>query len=344
MPAAINKEIVFAIAPATGKSTIYSLDYHESFEVDIRNPRPVASPGWANYLLGVLRQFVDRKLTIVPFNCVFGGNIPVGSGLSSSAALECGFGFALQELNKHQLSRTDMAIIGQWSEHNFVGVRCGIMDQFANMMGRESHVIQLDCRSMQHRYFPINLSHHAIILFNSGVKHSLASSEYNVRRAECEEGVHVLARNNSHIKSLRDASLSDLNTIRSKVSSQVFDRCHYIIEEIARVQQASGDLQRGDLEAFGRRMFETHEGLSKLYQVSCEELDFLVAQVRGKSEVPGARMMGGGFGGCTINIVQHHAANDVIDSVKQSYFKRFGIETEVYTMQISDGTGLISPA
>ena len=343
MPAAINKEIIFAIAPAESKSIIYSLDYNESLEIDIRDPKPVTNPGWANYLLGMLRQFTDRNLEVAPFTCVFGGNIPVGSGLSSSAALECGFGSALQTLNSVQLSRIEMARMGQWSEHNFVGVRCGIMDQFANMMGKEEHVIQLDCRSMEYRYFPANLHEYSIVLFNSGVKHSLASSEYNIRRVECEEGVHILSGKNPHIKSLRDVSMTELDAMRTQMSSQVFTRCKYIVEEIERVEQASSDLQQGNLLAFGRRMFETHEGLSKLYQVSCEELDFLVSQVSERKEVLGARMMGGGFGGCTINIIEQAAANDVINSVKNHYNKRFGIDAEVYTVQITSGTGLISP-
>lgn len=343
MPAAIDKEIIFAMAPSDDKvSRVFSLNFNELIEIDLQNPQPVSSPAWANYLLGVIRQLVDRKLTVIPFMCVFGGNIPAGSGLSSSAALECGFGFALQQLNSFLLSKPELARIGQWSENNFVGVRCGIMDQFANMMSKENHVIQLDCRSMEHHYFPIDLSKHAIVLFNSGVKHSLASSEYNVRRAECEEGVHILKRSNPTINSLRDVSLSDLIRARSEFSDLVFIRCKYIIEEIDRVQQASVDLQRGDLSSFGKRMFETHAGLSSLYQVSCEELDFLVSEVREKPEVLGSRMMGGGFGGCTINIVQKENVDSIIDSVKNKYHKKFHIDAETYTVQIKDGTNLVS--
>jgi galactokinase len=343
MPAAINKEIIFAMAHSDDKlSRVFSLNFNELIEVDLQNPQPISSPAWANYLLGVVRQLVDRNLSVGPFTCVFGGNIPAGSGLSSSAALECGFGYALQQLNSFQLSKPELAGIGQWSEHNFVGVRCGIMDQFANMMGKENHVIQLDCQSMEHQYFPIDLSKHSIVLFNSGVKHSLATSEYNVRRAECEEGVDILKRSNSKIKSLRGASLSELMRARSEFSDVVFNRCKYIIEEIERVQQASNDLQRGDLSSFGKRMFATHAGLSRLYQVSCEELDFLVSEVSEKPEVLGSRMMGGGFGGCTINIVQQEVVDSVIDSLKNSYYERFRMDAETYTVQIKDGTNLVS--
>ena len=339
MPAAIDKEIIFAIAPSNDKtSKLFSLNFNELFEIDLLNPQPVSNPGWANFLLGVVRQFVDRKLPLTPFNCVFGGNIPAGSGLSSSAALECGFGFALQELNAFKISKPELAKIGQWSEHNFVGVRCGIMDQFANMMGKENHVIQLDCRSMEYQYLPIDLSNHALVLFNSGVKHSLASSEYNVRRNECEEGIKILK-----VKSLRDVSIADLQNKRYEFrDDHVYDRCKYIVEEIERVQQASADLKRGDLFSFGKRMFETHEGLSNQYQVSCEELDYLVSMTREKPEVLGARMMGGGFGGCTINIVRQSSVDDIVDSLRSSYYKRFRIDAESYVVQITGGTNLIS--
>jgi len=339
MPAAIDKEIIFAIAPSDNQeSKIFSQNFNELVEVDLQNPQPLAKPAWANFLLGVLRQFVDRKLPVAPFSCVFWGNIPAGAGLSSSAALECGFAFALQELNSFQISRVDMARIGQWSENNFVGLRCGIMDQFANMMGRENHVIQLDCRWMEYEYVPINLGNNFLVLFNSGVKHSLASSEYNLRRAECEEGIRILEK-----KSLRDVSLAELLNKRSLFpDAHVFKRCQYVVEEIERVQQASADLKRGDLTSFGRRMLETHDGLSNLYQVSCEELDYLVSAVREKSQVLGARMMGGGFGGCTINIIQREAVMDLVDSISNNYYKRFNIQLETYTVQIKNGTSLVS--
>jgi galactokinase len=342
MPAAIDKEVVFAIAPSLDHiSRIFALDLHEHFEIDIQNPQPVSSPLWANYLLGVVRQLVDRKLLLKPFACVFGGNIPPGSGLSSSAALECGFALALQELNSLTISKTEMAKIGQWSEHNFVGVRCGIMDQFANMMGQANQVIQLDCKSMKFQYLPLDLNDHAIVLFNSGVKHSLASSEYNVRRAECEEGVQILKTKYPHVQSLRDASMAMLHTMREKFSDNVFSRCRYVIEEIERVQLAGDDLLRNDLRSFGKRMFETHDGLSRLYQVSCEELDFLVSLVSNNPEILGSRMMGGGFGGCTINIIHKKAVANTVDRVSDAYRQKFSQDIECYTVQTADGTSRI---
>lgn len=343
MPAAINKEIIFAIAPADDStSKIFALNLGEHCEIKLDDPQPVPAPAWANYLLGILRQLVERGFSLKPFVCVFGGNIPAGSGMSSSAALECGFAFGLNELNSLNLSRTEIATIGQWAEHNFVGVRCGIMDQFANMMGKEDQVIQLDCRSLDYQYFPIRLQDYSIVLFNSGVKHSLASSEYNIRRTECEEGVQILQKYNSSVKSLRDAPLKMLSDNRSAFSDHVYNHCKYVIEEIERVQLASIDLQHGDLHAFGKRMFETHDGLSKLYEVSCEELDYLVTLVQHYPEVLGARMMGGGFGGCTINIIPKNIVTTVVERLSVAYRKKFSIDLEWYIVEIKNGTSLIS--
>lgn len=341
MPAAIDKEIIFALAPSgTANTTIHALNFQETIDVDMNNTQRVTQPAWANYLLGVIRQLTDRDHLLKPFVCAFGGNIPAGSGMSSSAALECGFAFAMNELNGLQIPKVELAKIGQWSEHNFVGVRCGIMDQFANMMGKENHVIQLDCRSLQFQYFPITLKGYSIVLFNSGVKHSLASSEYNIRRAECEEGVRILKSRKKEIFSLRDVSLNDLEANRSFLSENVYNRCRFIVQEIERVQLASADLQRGDLKAFGIKMFETHDGLSNLYMVSCDELDHLVTMARKHPEVLGSRLMGGGFGGCTINIIQTSAVDRITDLISMGYRKQFMIDIEPYRVQIKDGTSL----
>jgi galactokinase len=343
MPAAIDKEIIFALAPSIKtNSIIHALNFQETIEVDMSNTQRVEQPAWANYLLGVIRQLTDRGHIVKPFVCVFGGNIPAGSGMSSSAALECGFAFAMNELNGLEISKVELAKIGQWSEHNFVGVRCGIMDQFANMMGKENHVIQLDCRSLQFQYFPISLKDHSIVLFNSGVKHSLASSEYNIRRSECEEGVHILKSRNTEIFSLRDVSMNDLEAVRSLLSENVYSRCKYIVQEIERVQLASADLQRGDLVTFGTKMFETHEGLSNLYKVSCAELDYLVTMAHRHPEVLGSRLMGGGFGGCTINIIQSNAVDRITDLISTEYRKQFGIDVATYRVQIKEGTSLVT--
>lgn len=284
MPAAIDRETVFAIAPSTDTRTeIYSIKYDEFFAVDLSNPQPVAAPPWANYLLGVIRQFVDKGYSLKPFRCVFGGNIPMGAGLSSSASVECGMAYALMALNGHTIDKKDLVRMAQWSEHNFVGVKCGIMDQFASMMGAQDNVILLDCRSLEYSYAPLQLDDITIVLCDSRVKHSLVDSEYNTRRSECEQGVAILQKHNPAIKSLRDASEQLVLAHRDEMPGKVFNRCLYTVQEIDRVQRASEDLRRHDLEAFGQKMFRTHEGLSALYEVSCPELDFLVEQASGFS-------------------------------------------------------------
>jgi galactokinase len=343
MPAAIDKEIIFAIAPSTAEtSTAYALKYDERFEFNLSDPQPVQKPAWANFLLGVIRQLVDRGFEIKPFNCVFGGDVPLGAGLSSSAAVECGFAFALNELFQLKLPKIDLIKIGQWAEHNFVGVKCGIMDQFASVMGKEDHVIVLDCRSLTHYYSPIDLSHYTIILCDTKVKHSLVDSEYNKRREECETGVKILKAHYPQVSSLRDVTPEMLEKHKGEFPGKVFNRCFYIVGEIDRVPKASKDLERGDLVAFGKKMYETHEGLSKYYEVSCKELDFLVKEGKKFPEVLGSRMMGGGFGGCTINIVKNDFADEFIRRITESYRNAYNIEMPSYKVKIKEGTSIIN--
>jgi galactokinase len=342
MPAAIDKEIIFAIAPSPDDaSRIYALNFNDEVEIDINKPDRLQKPLWANYLLGIIKQLHDRGLRLKPFHCVIGGNIPTGSGLSSSAALECGFVFALNELNRLSLDKIDMIKMAQWSEHNYAGVKCGIMDQFASMMGRKDHVIVLDCRSLEYEYFPIELNGYSIVLLDSNVKHSLADSEYNTRRRECEEGVAILKKFYPAIKSLRDVSVEMITKHRDSFTKVVYNRCYYIVDEIRRVQEASRDLGMGDIKSFGKKMYETHEGLSKLYEVSCKELDFLVGHAKKFESVLGARMMGGGFGGCTINIVKDADVESFIDMAKKAYHKNFNIELLPYVVAVKDGTGVV---
>jgi galactokinase len=342
MPAAINYDSVFAVATAAdGKSEIYSLKYDEYFSVDLGNVQPVAKPGWANYLLGVLKQFEIHGHPVKPFKCVFGGDVPLGAGLSSSASVECGFAFAMNELNESHLPKLEMITMAQWSEHNFVGVKCGIMDQFASMMGKEGHVIVLDCRSLKYHYSPLDLPDHSIVLCDTKVKHSLVDSEYNTRRSECESGVAILRKYYPEVSSLRDASEEMLRRHKAEMNGKIFDRCLYVVQEIKRVQEASDDLKAHRLDAFGKKMFETHEGLSKMYEVSCKELDFLVHEARNFGTVVGARMMGGGFGGCTINIVLKKEVQKFIEKVSVSYRSRFEHDMESYVVTVEDGTGIL---
>jgi galactokinase len=342
MPAAIHYDTVFAIAEAPGqRSEIYSLDYNETITIDINNPEKLDQPKWANYLLGVLKQFVLGGYRIKPFTCAFGGNIPMGAGLSSSASMECGFAFAINELFGFDVPREKLILMAQWAEHNYVGVKCGIMDQFASMMGKKDHVILLDCRSMEFEYCPLKLSDHTLILCDTRVKHSLVDSEYNTRRSECEQGVSILKKYYPHINSLRDADESMVRRHRAEMPGKVFDRCLYVVQEIFRVQEASHDLKANRLDAFGKKMFETHDGLSRLYEVSCKELDFLVEQAREFGTVVGSRMMGGGFGGCTINIVPKSDAQRFVDGVALAFRETFGHEMAVYNVSIKDGTNNI---
>lgn len=342
MPASIHFATYFTFGEASDAQTeIYSVKYDQKFNVDLSNVKPVDEPMWANYLLGVIRQLIDAGHSLKPFKCVFGGDIPIGSGLSSSASVECGFAFGLNELNKLGVDRLTLVWMAQWSEHNFVGMKCGIMDQFASMMGKKGSVILLDCRSMEYSYSPLALGEYSLVLCDTRVKHALVDSDYNKRREDCEQGVVVLKKHDSRIKSLRDVSLVFLKQHKSELSKNQFMRCSYIIEEIARVQEANEELKRNNLKAFGKKMFETHDGLSTLYEVSCPELDFFVRVARQFPEVIGARMMGGGFGGCTINIVRTDTVEKFGQAIRDSYKKEFNIEALIHPVNIEDGVSLI---
>jgi galactokinase len=343
MPAAIHYATWFAFAEATDNITeIYSMKYEEAFAVDLANVKPVKKPMWVNYLFGVIRQLLDDGHIIKPFKCVFAGDIPIGAGLSSSASVECGFAFGLNEMNKLGVDRQKLVLMAQWSEHNFVGMKCGIMDQFASMMGKKGNVILLDCRSLEYSYSPLTLGEYTLVLCDTRVKHALVDSDYNKRREDCEQGVAILQKHHPHVKSLRDANLNMLEKYASEFTETQWIRCKYVIEEIERVQSANKDLQKGNLKAFGKKMFETHEGLSKLYEVSCPELDFFVEIAKQFPEVIGARMMGGGFGGCTINIVHQDAVDRFSDAIRESYKKEFNLEAVIHPVNLEDGVSLMN--
>jgi galactokinase len=338
MPAGINFSTYFCLSKSRDTlSRIYSLKYNEWIEVDLLTPQRVDRPVWANFLLGVLRQLLDRGYKVNPFHCVFDGDIPTGAGLSSSASVECGFVYSLNEFNDLRIPKKDLIEIAQWSEHHYVGVKCGIMDQFASVMSAKDAVIILDCRSMEYRYLPFSLTGHTLVLCDTKVKHSLADSDYNMRRAECEKGIEILKKTNPKIQSLRDVTESMLSDSKALLSKIVFDRCLYVVQEISRVQHASHDLAINNLRAFGEKMFQTHEGLSKLYQVSCPELDFLVEHAKDNPSVLGSRMMGGGFGGCTINLVEKSDVQNFVNDLKVKYAARFGREMAPYYVTIEDG-------
>ena len=342
LPAAIDKEIVIAISlSSTDNCNLYAIDIDEEFSFPIKEIQS-SSQVWPNYLSGVIVEFQKKQFPVSGINVVIGGNVPIGAGLSSSAAVECCMAMALNELFDAGMTEMEMIKLAQRAENNFVGVQCGIMDQFASMMGKSGQGIKLDCRDLSYEYFPLRLGDYTIILFDTGVKHSLASSEYNTRRQECAEGVRALQKTYPHIQSLRDVNPLIVNTqLAGLISDAIFRRCKYVVDENLRVQIGCEDLLRNDIAAFGKKMFLTHEGLSHLYEVSCPELDWLVAKAETDKRILGARMMGGGFGGCTINIIHMDAIDKISTGFSEAYKMKFGTDLKTYPVQLSDGTSEI---
>lgn len=341
MPAAIDKRMVVGIATnETTQGRIHSLDFDADFTFDLGSFSPKKGH-WATYIMGVVAQLQQAGYPVKGFDMVFGGDIPVGAGLSSSAALECAVGFALSELFHFEIPKRSLIHYAQKAEHIFAGVQCGIMDQFASVMGKKDHVIRLDCQSLDYQHFPLNLPNHSILLIDTQVKHSLADSAYNQRRLECQAGVLAAQKTNPDIQSLREMNLDILESIRSEISDVVFNRCRYIIEENERVLAASTLLDNNDLKGFGEKMYGSHKGLSKLYEVSCTELDFLVDFTKDLAYVLGSRMMGGGFGGCTINIVEKENVPSLQKEIETAFESKFNVKPKFYKVSLEDGTGLV---
>lgn len=341
LPAAIDKAIYMAVSRRDDNALHFvSLDLDQRYTGDSGNILPT-SLHWPDYILGVIRQLQNNGHLIGGFNCVFGGDIPLGAGLSSSAALECATALSLNELFALNLDPLTMVKLAQKAENEFVGVKCGIMDQFASMFGRRNHVIRLDCQSLDFEYVPFNTDGIRILLLDSNVKHSLASSEYNTRRRQCEAGVKLIQTHHPEVASLRDVTSGMLDNYVAPVDPLIYKRCQYVVEENARVLAACDDLRKGDIDSFGHRMFGSHEGLSRKYEVSCPELDFLVDQVKGRPGVLGARMMGGGFGGCTINLVAEAAIEGLVSQIAPAYRKAMDKDLKVYIGQIENGTSIL---
>jgi galactokinase len=341
LPAAVDRAITLAVAKGAGRRCrLHAADLGDEHESD-GHALARSDKLWPNYLLGVVAQLRGRGIDVPAFDCAFGGDIPLGAGMSSSAAIEAGLAFALNELFVLGLDRVTLARIAQAAEHEFVGVRCGIMDQFVNLFGAADRALKLDCRSLEYELVPFAFADVRIVLCDTGVKHALASSEYNLRRQECEAGVSALRRAEPAIRSLRDVDPGLLDAHRAELDPVVYRRCRFVLDENARLLAGCADLARGDLAAFGERMFGSHAGLRDDYEVSCPELDALVEIARPLPGVLGARMMGGGFGGCTINLVRADAVASFASVVEREYRRRFGRDSRVFVTAIAGGTAIV---
>lgn len=331
-PGAIDKYIMAEILPnGTDKVRVYSIDIEEYVEFGLKE-EDAPSQQWARYIFGVCREIIKRGGVVKGFDAVFAGNVPLGAGLSSSAALESCFANALNDLfNDNRFPKMELAKIGQSTEHNYCGVNCGIMDQFASVHGKKDNLMRLDCRSGEFEYFPFKLDGYRLVLVDSRVKHELVDSPYNKRRESCERVAKTLG-----VETLRDADMAMLDAAKDKISEEDYKRAKYVIEEKQRVLDVCDALVAGDYETVGRCMYGTHEGMSKLYEVSCEELDYL-NDVAKECGVTGSRIMGGGFGGCTVNLVKDDLYDNFIATVTKKFSEKYGHEPKIYPVIVSDG-------
>lgn len=342
LPAAIDKSIYVAVAKRDDATiSLFSKEFNEAFEISLKDLQR-SDTQWANYILGVVAQIQKQNHYLSGFELMIDGDVPIGAGLSSSAAVECATAFALNELFQLNIDKLDMVKMAQKAEHEYAGVRVGIMDQFASMFGKADSVIRLDCRSLDYKYEPFKLEGIKIVLLNTNVKHSLASSAYNERRQQCEEGVALVKKKYPDVINLRDVTIAMLDEVVSPVDPLIYKRCKYVIEENQRLLDACTALEQGDLATLGQKMYGSHKGLSVEYEVSCKELDFLVDQVRHNPNVIGARMMGGGFGGCTINLVKEEAIDALVKELSVAYTDAMNKNLTAYIATISSGTSIAS--
>ncbi len=340
LPASVDKAISVAILPnGTDTVNLCAIDLGKatvSFKVGVM---PADNRQWHKYVFGVIEEMRQRGAIVGGFNAVFGGDVPLGAGMSSSAALESCFGVALNTIFNLGFTREELAKIGQMTEHHYVGVKCGIMDQFASLFGEAGKVVRLDCRSLEYTLVPFNPKGCRLVLIDTMVKHSLASSEYNVRREQCEAGVAVIAKYRPGVELLRDVTIEELDAHRDEMDPVVYKRCAFVINENKRLMAACAAMEKDDFEEVGRQIYAAHEGLSKEYGVSCEELDFIVGVAHTHEGVLGARMMGGGFGGCVIALVREGACEEYIADVRKRYLDKFGKDPRVIEVVISNGAG-----
>jgi galactokinase len=341
LPAAIDKAVYMVVTPREDDEIhLLAVDLNDKYITYTGKVQKSTNASWPNYLLGVVAQFISAGIELKGFEAVLSSDIPIGAGLSSSAAVECAMALALNEMFAAGFDRLALVKMAQKAENEFVGVQCGIMDQFASMFGKQNHVIRLDCRSLDYAYVPFNMEGIKIVLLDTNVKHSLGSTAYNERRLQCERGVALIQKKIPQVKSLRDATMQMLDKYVLHEDALIYDRCRYVVEENSRLLEACKDLESGVMDSFGKKMFETHAGLSKLYEVSCDELDFLVSHVKDNPAVLGARMMGGGFGGCTINLVKEEAIEELIRTATGSYALEMNKPLKVYIANIEAGTAV----
>ena len=336
-PGAIDKGIVAELKPnGTDKVRLFSIDYDAESIFGLEEKDKPAEP-WACYVFGVCREIIKRGGKVAGFDAVFAGDVPLGAGLSSSAALESCFAFALNDMfNAGGIDKFELARIGQSTEHNYCGVKCGIMDQFASCFGSKGQLIRLNCKTLEYQYFPFNPEGYRLVLLDTCVKHTLADSAYNKRRESCERAAAVIRENHPEVEFLSDCKRVWLDEVRGRISEEDFIRAEYVIGEVQRVLDVCDALERGDYETVGEMMYQTHFGLSRLYEVSCPELDFLARLAR-KMDVTGSRVMGGGFGGCTINLVKDELYDAFVKTASEKYLAEFGHALKVYDVVISDG-------
>ncbi len=341
LPAAINRYIYVAIGKRSdNKIGLYSVNFDKKVEVSLDDIKP--SHNFSTYVLGVVDQIIEKGYNVSGFNIVIDGDIPVGAGLSSSAALESAAAFAVNELFQFGISKLDLVMIAQKAESKFAGVNCGVMDMFASIFGKKGFAIKLDCESLEYEYMPLVLNGYSLVLFNSNVKHTLASSAYNERREQCEIGLNQIKQSDSNVNSFRDVTKDHLIRDVLPLGQVIYDRCIYVVKEIERLNLACQFLEKGDLNLLGEQLYATHNGLSKEYEVSCYELDLLIDSVKNNPNVLGGRMMGGGFGGCTINIIRDEEIPFVINELKEIYQTSTGLQLEVIKVETVNGTELLA--
>ncbi len=339
MPTAIDKKIILKFQKNNTENfcRLYSETFNTGFEFHLDKELEKGS-GWENYILGVVKELQDQGANLEGFNCLIESKLPVGAGISSSAALECGIASGLNQLFDLGLTELEIVKLSQKAENDFVGSNCGIMDQFSSVMSKEGHIILLDCRSLEAEFIPADFKNCKLLLLNTNVSHNLADSDYNSRREECEAAVKLIQKTKPEVRSLRDLDFEILDKFKEQLTGKMYARCLYVLKENERVLEAANTLKSGELKSFGKLMYASHEGLQHNYEVSCKELDFLVDYSREKEFIYGSRMMGGGFGGCTINLIEEDKIDSYIEEVSSAYYKKFNIKLDAISVLPGEGT------